>query len=340
MSGDLGFTGERFVPGASGAPGEIWYEHWHRYHFAAPLVAGMRALDVACGSGYGSALLATRARHVVGVDLAPEAIAHAKARYAGVRNLEFVAGDCAALPLGDASVEAVVSFETIEHIHAQEAFLDEVARVLTPDGLLILSCPNKLEYTDKLGARNEYHVRELYRDELAALLAPRFPHLAWYGQRMSFYSLVWPEAPARDAAVFEVGEGDAALPSPGHGRPLYFIIVASRSAATLAGVAPAMSALADRDERVYGDYALAMRNASNAWSRGNALETEVAAWQGHHGEAVRQRDDLATRERALAETLAEAHREQSRLSAEIVRREGWRWWLGWPLRKLQRWLAR
>jgi SAM-dependent methyltransferase len=300
----------------------------------------MRTLDVACGSGYGSALLAARARRVVGVDLAPAAIAHARSRYAAFRNLEFVAGDCTALPLGDASVDAVVSFETLEHIHGQQAFLDEVARVLTPEGLLILSCPNKLEYTDKLGARNEFHVRELYRDELAALVTPRFPHLAWYGQRMSFYSLLWPEAPAQGAAIFEVGEGTAAEATPGHARPLYFIIVASRSATTLARVVPVLSALTDHDERVYGDYALAMRNAQQAWDRGNALETEVASWQRHHGEAVRQRDDLATRERVLAETLAEAYREQSRLSAEVVRREGWRWWLRWPLRKLRDLLTR
>ena len=59
---DLPFTGERFVPGTKG---EIWIEHWHRYHFAARWAAGKRVLDVACGEGYGTALLArvARARH-------------------------------------------------------------------------------------------------------------------------------------------------------------------------------------------------------------------------------------------------------------------------------------
>ena len=54
MPSDLEFTGERFIPGTAG---EIWHEHWHRYHFAAPLVAGLDVLDVACGEGYGSALM-------------------------------------------------------------------------------------------------------------------------------------------------------------------------------------------------------------------------------------------------------------------------------------------
>ena len=121
------------------------------------------------------------------------AIAHARARYAGRPNLDFREADCAALPFSDASFDAVVSFETIEHIEAQEAFLDEIARVLRPDGFVVLSSPNKIEYSDKRAHVNAFHVRELYREELAALVAARFPHAAWYGQRPGFFSIVWPE---------------------------------------------------------------------------------------------------------------------------------------------------
>src|SRR5262245_31216724 len=113
MSDELTFTGERFVPGAAG---EIWYEHWHRYHFAASLVAGREVLDVACGEGYGSALLARSAAQVTGADIAPAAISHARGRYAGQPNLAFCEADCAALPFADGSFDVVVSFETIEHI--------------------------------------------------------------------------------------------------------------------------------------------------------------------------------------------------------------------------------
>jgi hypothetical protein len=52
VSDKLGFTGDRFLPGACG---EIWYEHWHRDVFAARIIAGRKVLDVACGAGYGSA---------------------------------------------------------------------------------------------------------------------------------------------------------------------------------------------------------------------------------------------------------------------------------------------
>ena len=87
MSEQLDFTGERFTPDC---PREIWYEHFHRYVFAQALVTGKTVLDAACGEGYGSALLARTAASVVGVDLAAEAILHAKTRYCGFENLDFI----------------------------------------------------------------------------------------------------------------------------------------------------------------------------------------------------------------------------------------------------------
>lgn len=335
MSEKLVFTGERFLPGAGG---EIWYEHWHRYHFAAKLVVSRNVLDVACGAGYGSALLARRARHVVGADISLEAIAHAQALYAPASNLEFRQADCAALPFADATFDAVVSFETIEHIERQEKFLDEVRRVLRPEGLFILSSPNKLEYSDRRHFTNPYHLRELYRDELAKLLAPRFAYTKWFGQRMSFFSVVWPEQQPGEGEVFEVSETAAAEASPGHARPLYFIVAASRSAETIAALATLLSVLADRDEWVYADYAQAFANEKLQWERGNTLDGVVAEWQEHSREAVRQRDVLQT---ALATETAKYAAERARLAQhidaqqhEIERRAGFRWWLALPWRRL------
>ena len=325
MSDELSFTGERFIPGV---PGEIWYEHWHRYHFAAPIVAGRDVLDIACGTGYGSALLAQHAARVTGADLAQPAIDHARARYAAVPNLEFRQADCAALPFPDGSFDAVVSFETLEHIAAQEAFLDEVRRVLRPAGLLILSCPNRVEYTNKRGVTNEFHVRELYRDELAALIAPRLPHSAWYGQRPSFYSVVWPERRAAGGEIFEVGEASADAPSPGHSRPLYFIVVASGAAETIAGIVPIVSVLADRDEWIYRDYEKVTQGIDAAHRRVNLLTAQAGELQRQYDEALRQGDAPPAAERArLNEQIVAQQR-------EIARRASWRWWLALPLRRL------
>ena len=337
MNDELEFTGERFVPGAAG---EIWYEHWHRYLFAAPLCAGRDVLDIACGEGYGSALLARSAARVAGADIAPDAIAHARARYASQPNLEFREADCAALPFADASFDVVVSFETIEHIDAQEAFLDEVHRVLRHDGLFVVSSPNRVEYADKRGVVNAFHVRELYRDELAASLAPRFAHAAWYGQRPGFFSVVWPEAGPARAEIFEVSAASADTPVPGHARPLYFIVIASNHAESVARVAPRLSVLADRDERVYSDYENVTRAVDAVQKQSGALAQEVATLNERLTASIREAGVIAaTRATDAAERtrlIVEVERQQH----ELARRASLRWWLALPLRRLWRALRR
>jgi len=104
-----------------------------------------------------------------------------------------VQGSVTALPLADASVDLVVSFETIEHLAAQAEMLAEFRRVLAPGGALLISSPNRPVYSGELPAENEYHVRELDRGELADLLAPVFPQQRWYGQRVVALSLLWAE---------------------------------------------------------------------------------------------------------------------------------------------------
>lgn len=327
MNDPLPFTGERFVPGAAG---EIWYEHWHRYHFVAPMIAGRVVLDIACGEGYGSALLARHASRVTGADIAPAAIAHARARYANCANLEFCEADCAALPFADASFDVIVSFETLEHIRAQETFLDEMRRVLRPGGFVALSCPNKAEYSDKRDHVNEFHFRELYRDELAAMIGPRFAHVAWHGQRPGFFSVVWPEQLPAAAEIFEVSEGSADAASLGHARPLYFIVIASDSAATIAALPRRMSVLSDRDEWVYHDYEKVTRAYASAQrvalDRQLEMQREVEAARSKHDEAMR-RHDVA---------IGEARAEHDRLVEETSRRASFRWWLALPFRRLLR----
>ena len=177
MSPDLEFTGERFVPGIAG---EIAHEHWHRYAFARRFAAGKRVLDAACGEGYGSALLAGTAAEVVGVDIAEEAVAHARATYAGRSGLRFEQASAAALPLPDASVDLVVSFETLEHLprEDQPRMLAEFARVLTRDGLLLLSAPNPVEYSEARDYRNPFHLHEPSREELARVARRRLSRAA------------------------------------------------------------------------------------------------------------------------------------------------------------------
>jgi 2-polyprenyl-3-methyl-5-hydroxy-6-metoxy-1,4-benzoquinol methylase len=154
--------------------------HLVRYAFAAPYCAGKRVLDAGCGVGYGSSFLAESAQHVTGVDIDPESIAYAKERYAA-ENIEFRVGDLRELALDAASFDAVVSFEVIEHLREQEAFVDELARVLRPDGVLVLSTPNAPETND--APDNPFHLRELSREDFEALLRARFEGVELFGQR-------------------------------------------------------------------------------------------------------------------------------------------------------------
>jgi O-antigen biosynthesis protein len=182
----LAWTGERYVPEVAG---DIRLEHVHRYLIARELVRDKHVLDIACGEGYGSAMLARDAAHVIGVDIAADAVAHAAERYPLV-NVEFRQGACEAIPLPDQSVDVVVSFETIEHVPDHQRVLDEMRRVLRPGGLLIISTPDRREYTDVLGNRNEYHVSEMDRGEFDRLLRARFANVSLAGQRIRAGSLV------------------------------------------------------------------------------------------------------------------------------------------------------
>ncbi|HEX6833625.1 MAG TPA: class I SAM-dependent methyltransferase, partial [Rudaea sp.] len=222
-NGALEFTGERFTPECVR---EIWYEHLHRYAFALPLVRGKRVLDAACGEGYGSALLADAARSVLGLDISDAAVAHARSRYGDRENLRFDIGDCTALTLPDASIDVVVSFETLEHVHAQAELVAGFARVLASDGVLVISSPDKHTYSDVSGFRNEFHVRELYRDELLALLRPHFPYIRLYGQKLLFQSAIWAlDGGAAGAEAVTAAEGGKRVQSGLAYEPLYFVAV-------------------------------------------------------------------------------------------------------------------
>lgn len=229
----MDFTGERYVPTVGG---EIRQEHLHRYALASTLVAGLRVLDIACGEGYGSAMLAAQAGHVVGVDISEETVAHATAAYASPGRIEFRVGSAAQLPLETGSVDAIVSFETIEHHDQHEAMFAEFVRVLRPGGLLVLSSPNKAIYSDEAGYHNEFHVKELYFDELDQLARRHFSQVAYLGQRFATGSTILPLAPDGTPAS-RIGEGAGLWTddgtavvqrSPGLAAPVYYLLLATR----------------------------------------------------------------------------------------------------------------
>lgn len=160
-------TGERTVPGL--AQENYWFRrHEVVYRRLSGLCAGREVLEAGCGEGYGADLIAEVARRVVAVDYDAATVAHVRTRYPRV---QVVAGNLAALPLPDASVDVVVNFQVIEHLWDQPQFVAECARVLRPGGLLLMSTPNRITFSPGLDTPvNPFHTRELNAVELAELL--------------------------------------------------------------------------------------------------------------------------------------------------------------------------
>ncbi|MBA2585047.1 MAG: methyltransferase domain-containing protein, partial [Chthoniobacterales bacterium] len=186
----LPWTGERLVPTYRG---QGLYEHLHRYALAVAIANGKRVLDIACGEGYGSNLLAAVSAQVIGVDIDAEVVAHAKRAYQK-ENLIFREGSCLKIPVEDHSIDLVVSFETIEHIDEHAEFLREIKRVLAPEGALLISSPDKREYTDRTGTTNPFHKSELYHDDFHRLLKQYFKKCRVGKQRLIAGSWIAPDA--------------------------------------------------------------------------------------------------------------------------------------------------
>jgi len=163
-----------------------------RYLASRELVRGRHVLDIACGEGYGSAMLAETAADVLGLDISPEAVAHATVTYGGIGNLRFDTASAASLPCDGETLDAVVSFETIEHLTAgdQTRFIDEVHRVLRPSGLFIVSTPNRPAYAQASAEPNPFHLHELDEAEFRKLLEP-FTVFALYRQAVMTLPVIW-----------------------------------------------------------------------------------------------------------------------------------------------------
>ncbi|MDD3354507.1 class I SAM-dependent methyltransferase [Zoogloea sp.] len=221
-SNSLEFTGERYIPGTLG---NIELEHLHRYLLAQSICKGKEVLDIASGEGYGSAILAEQAQHVIGVDISTEAVEHARKTYLAP-NLDYRVGDCAAIPLPDHSVDVVVSFETIEHHTFHTEMISEIRRVLRPGGVLLISSPDKYHYTDKPGVVNEHHVKELYEDEFKALIDGNFRNTRYFGQRVVYGSLILSESTPADATSYWKEDGKLKTAS-GLSMPIFWLALAS-----------------------------------------------------------------------------------------------------------------
>jgi SAM-dependent methyltransferase len=223
----LHLTGERTLPDV---PEEnYWYRrHLVVYESIAQRVHGRRVVDLACGEGYGSAVLARTAASVIGVDANPEAFEHARAKYPEVtfeRNM---------IELWQGDVDCVVFLQTIEHIQDPDAMLAHIKALIAPGGVAYVSTPNVLTLAPKGAERsgNPWHVREYKPGEYRELCERHFAsvdllglfhahklrahqfaieHLGWdrvhrrLGFTKPFYDRFTPAISARDFTLRRVG---------------------------------------------------------------------------------------------------------------------------------------
>lgn len=309
---ELSFTGERFLPHVSG---EIAYEHLHRYAFASDFVSGKTVLDIASGEGYGSGLLAKNAKKVIGVDLSEETITHAKSKYASQGNLEFRLGSCINIPCENGIFDVVVSFETIEHHAEHEKMLDEIKRVLKPDGLLVISSPNKKTYTDDSGVKNEFHVKELYLKEFNDLLSKGFKFINILGQRLTFSSLLWPlEKNSLKGATHYFG--DAFNISSSHSpnfEALYFVAVCTNSE-SIENSGNQMSLFTEKSDLLFKNY--------------NTVERQIQVKDGQ----IREKDgQIQEKERQIQEKERQIREKDGQVQAFL---NSYSWKVTAPLRSV------
>lgn len=233
------FTGERFVPDLDG---EIRLEHYHRYAIALELVKGKVVLDLACGEGYGTFMLSKYAHRILGMDISDDAILDAQKKYATkAENLRFQQGSASNLTLENSTFDVVVSYETIEHLFEQSEMLSEIRRVLKPDGILIISSPNKPVYSRGGEYQNNFHVKELDFFEFDELLKKQFKAVDYFGQCLQIGSVIKSINQKRDCFRAWSDDGEFIKPETANfPDPVYFIAVCASSSQYLPEVLPSV----------------------------------------------------------------------------------------------------
>jgi ubiquinone/menaquinone biosynthesis C-methylase UbiE len=169
---------------------DVMIEHLHRYGIVLDVCSGKVVLDIACGEGYGTNLIASKAEKAIGVDIDSATVEAARKKYKK-DNLDYYQGSASQIPCEDNFFDVIVSFETIEHHTMHEENMSEIKRVLKPDGFFLISTPDKLVYTDKKKIKNKYHVKELYKEEFRSLLRNYFKNVELFKQQCFFGSIIY-----------------------------------------------------------------------------------------------------------------------------------------------------
>ena len=174
---------ERLIPGTLDWE-KYNADHLQRYNFFHEYYKDKVVLDLACGAGYGSAIIKNfGAKEVVGVDISLEAVEFARNNYSNEK-LSFFELNYKDITSLNKKFDLIVSLETIEHVPDQDDFLKKISEVLADGGQIICSTPNRLKYSS-VGIVNEFHLTELSIGEFRSLFFKHFKILQEFGQKES-----------------------------------------------------------------------------------------------------------------------------------------------------------
>lgn len=179
--------GERVIPENIGTEKEYvnFLFHLFCYNYVLSIVPlQSTVLDLGCGDGYGTKILAEKVDKIIGLDTDPEIIVSAKEKYGA--HADFTSYNGGIIPHEDSTFDIVISFQVIEHVTNVDLFLGEIQRVLKSKGVAYISTPNRL-YRLNTGDKpwNIYHLREYSPDQLDEVLTRIFPSTQIHGIRGS-----------------------------------------------------------------------------------------------------------------------------------------------------------
>jgi 2-polyprenyl-3-methyl-5-hydroxy-6-metoxy-1,4-benzoquinol methylase len=164
-------TGERMLPTREDEISVVFSRHKFAYEYLRKFVEQKTVIDVGCGTGYGCAILAEKARLVCGVDYDEEAIAYCSHHYAAP-NVKYIQQDVASIKL-DRQFDVAVSLQVIEHMADLAGFVEQLKRVVKPGGTIVISTPNVKQSTEHK-SDNPFHHNEMNYSRFTKLIGDHF----------------------------------------------------------------------------------------------------------------------------------------------------------------------
>lgn len=332
---------ERFIP--QKMHGElVEAEHLARYHWATAFCSGARVLDAGCGIGYGAELLhRAGAKEVTAVDISQAVVE--VARQSVSPEVICAEADVRSLPYPDDSFDLVVCFEVLEHVEKQNQVITEFRRVLHPDGLMLISSPNRARYVPG----NPHHKHEFLRDELQAALSEHFSAARIISQHVMLSSVI---GCAGDSASSDVARATSLMAAePGPEDEVYLLALAGQTlprdltpliALTRFDTARRWLEYIDGQQRFIEEQAAALREMDQlraerqaALSRLADREQALASFDGVKLELKRVQDALVVSGQRAVEGERRAAESTRRLQ-DVVESRTWR--LGMALRAFAR----